>query len=138
MLITLQFSIVETTSILESPKSTRTISLVDKTKVDYLDMSLNQSMGLSLLSDDSDVGIDLGMEEEAGKSGEVQSHGVLGEDFHPDLDIENAEALKQTCHTNPNWLADLTQNFKETVISKCSERVQNAVDTNEIIQVFIS
>ena len=51
---------------------------------------------------------------------------------------ENAEALKQTCHTNPNWLADLTQNFKETVISKCSERVQNAVDTNEIIQVFIS
>ena len=65
---------------------------MDKTNVDYLDMSLNQSMGLSILSDttlsldDSDVGIGLGMEEEAGKSGEVQSHGVLGEDFFPDLD----------------------------------------------------
>ena len=47
-------------------------------------MSLNQSTGLSIFSDttlsidDSDVG--LGMEAEAGKSG------VLGEDFHPDLD----------------------------------------------------
>ena len=57
---------------------------MDKTKVDYLDMSLNQSTGLSIFSDstlsidDSDVG--LGMEDEAGKSG------VLGEDFHPDLD----------------------------------------------------
>ena len=49
-------------------------------------------MGLSIFSDttlsidDSDVGIGLGMEEEAGKSGELQSRSVLGEDFHPDLD----------------------------------------------------
>ena len=49
---------------------------------------------------------------------------------------EKPQTWKQTCHTNPNWLADLTQNFKESVISKCSQRVRNAVDSNEIIEVI--
>ena len=43
---------------------------------------------------------------------------------------------KQTVHTNPSWLADLTGDFKQIIILKCSQRTRDAVDSDEIIQVF--
>ena len=42
---------------------------------------------------------------------------------------------KLTPHTYSNWLADLTGDFKQLVISKCSQRARDAVDCDENIQV---
>ena len=49
--------------------------------------------------------------------------------------LDEAQQEKQTVHTNPNWLADLTRDFKQNIIAKCSQRVKEAVDANENIQV---
>ena len=41
---------------------------------------------------------------------------------------------KTTCHTNPRWRDGLVRNFKNLVISKCSQKTKDAVECNEEIR----
>ena len=50
----------------------------------------------------------------------------------------NKNKPKQTIHNHQNWRAELIRNFKDLIIGKCSVKVQNAVRSNEDIQVIWS
>ena len=45
------------------------------------------------------------------------------------------ETLKETQHTEPKWLENLTSNFYEKIIEQCSGKTRIAVDNNEDIKV---
>ena len=50
--------------------------------------------------------------------------------------LKSAQKHKKTPHTYASWLADLTGDFKQIVISQCSQRARDAVDSDENIQVI--
>ena len=75
-------------------------------------------------------------------TGENEAHEFPDHD-HPDTSLSSANTVgdktkkKQTVHSNPDWLSHLTDNFRVVIISKCSQRVRDAVETDENIQVNI-
>jgi len=50
------------------------------------------------------------------------------------VNSSKAPPASSSPHTNPNWLKDLTSNFLAVVVDKCSTRVKQAIETNEVIE----
>ena len=55
---------------------------------------------------------------------------LLNEDVGKSADV----VASQTVHTKPDWRENLTKNFMTLIISKCSLRTREAVESNENIQ----
>ena len=75
-------------------------------------------------------------EEQSGTSGFVTSTPICSPknvSDHASDEDETSSTLRETQHTNPNWLVNLKSNFKEVVIDPCSVKTRNAVNNDEEI-----
>ena len=50
---------------------------------------------------------------------------------------KEAAENKNSPHTNPNWLRDLTGYFYNVVIANCSQKCKDAVRANKVIKGII-
>ena len=81
----------------------------------------------------------IGNDSEAETLHDVFDEGGLGNSSNVANNISNSldmstSTRKDTQHTVPNWLENLTKNFQTEVVDECSSRTRIAVKKNEKIQ----